>query len=432
MFNNQSPPTHAEFEKLFINNHSLDKIHAYLNRFNPINVMKMSGQEIRHSNILAWLLDPSETHGLGDRFLKSFLTEALRGEYSKGGLTAVDIIQADLRNVEILREWQNIDIFLLSRQNNFAIIIENKLNSKQHNGQLKKYIDKVKNTFKDSQPALKIKGIFLTLHDEEAEDPSYACIGYDSICEILPWVMAVESSSLSKQVSVFIKHYIETIKEATGMSEELKEMEKLAKSLYRQNRKILDFIWEHGTSTEFNLALDDLFGDEWQENEYVILEKNKQKILNLWNSSDIFSFLPYEWNRSLGGYNQKWVGCENWWSGYPVICWIQLIRNEDSSGTLRLFAEVGPLENHTDRQELIQYIKNIAHKENLKQVSFQKGAGDVGRKYSKFLKNNSRKIDDVQDVDKIAEGIEDLLHSFQDCLKKISIALDQFYKSIHH
>lgn len=432
MFNNQSLPTQAEFEELFINNHSLDKIHAYLNRFNPINVMKMSGQEIRHSNILAWLLDPSETHGLGDRFLKSFLTEALRGEYSKGGLTAVDIIQADLRNVEILREWQNIDIFLLSRQNNFAIIIENKFSSKQHKGQLKKYIDKVKNTFKDSQPALQIKGVFLTLHHEEAEDPSYASIGYDVICEILPWVMAVEGSSLSKQVSVFIKHYIETIKEATGMSEELKEMEKLAKSLYRQNRKILDFIWEHGTSTEFNLALDDLFGDEWQENEYVILEKNKQKILNLWNSSDRFSFLPYEWNKSLGGYNQKWEGCENWWSGYPVICWIQLIRNEDSSGTLRLFAEVGPLENHADRQELIQYIKNIAYKENLKQVSFQKGASDIGRKYSKFLKNNSRKVDDVQDVAKIAEGIEDLLHSFQDCLKKISIALDQFYKSIHH
>ncbi len=44
-----------DFEKLLVNNSSLDQIQAYLNRFNPIEVMRMSNQEIRHSNILAWL-----------------------------------------------------------------------------------------------------------------------------------------------------------------------------------------------------------------------------------------------------------------------------------------------------------------------------------------------------------------------------------------
>ncbi len=89
-------------------------------------------------------------------------------------------------------------------------------------------------------------------------------------------------------------------------------------------------------------------------------------------------------------------------------------------------------ENYAHRQELIQIIKYLAEKESLKQIGFQKGASDIGRKYSKFFKNNSQKINDVQDVEDIAEGMERLLNNFQDCFRIISVGLDQFYKSVHN
>ena len=171
-------PGHADLESLFINNQKLDRLDAYPNRFNPIRIMRMEGMEVRHSNILGWLLDPLETHGLGDRFLKSFLSEALKGESAKGRPTALDIVQGDLRDIEVRREWQHIDLFLLSRRNNWAFIIENKFHSAQHKGQLAKYMQKVRSAFEPEEGALEVKGIFLTLHDEDPEDSTYASIGY--------------------------------------------------------------------------------------------------------------------------------------------------------------------------------------------------------------------------------------------------------------
>src|SRR5690606_30558728 len=218
-----NPPSHSDFENFFINNIELNKIEAYLNRFNPIHIMKMENQEIRHSNILGWLLDPLNTHGLGDKFLKAFLTEALKGESLKGGLTSL-------------------------------------------------------------------------------------------------------------QVNTFIEHYIDTLKEATGMSEHAKEMERIAKSLYRQHQKLIDFIWEHGSSNEFNLALDELLGENWED-------KNKLTIKNIeitefWSNGNLFCFLPLSWLKILKNCNSSWDGCENWWNTYPLICWIELRNGENTSGTL--------------------------------------------------------------------------------------------------
>lgn len=53
----------------------------WTNRFNIFDVLKISGMEIRHSNMLAWLLDPHETHGWGTSFLKAFL-QTFNGGYN--------------------------------------------------------------------------------------------------------------------------------------------------------------------------------------------------------------------------------------------------------------------------------------------------------------------------------------------------------------
>ena len=71
---------YKNLERLLINNDQLQELQAYLDRFNPIKVMGMESMEIRHSAILAWLLDPVETHGLGDYFLKAFLSQVLRAD----------------------------------------------------------------------------------------------------------------------------------------------------------------------------------------------------------------------------------------------------------------------------------------------------------------------------------------------------------------
>ena len=169
-------PSIEELEKLLVNNEAVARIEFYLNKFNPIRVMKMERMEIRHSAILAWLLDPNESHGLGDKFLKAFLGEALRGQSALGYPTAIDIARADLRDTLVRREWQNIDIFIHSARNRWGFVVENKFDSKQHEGQLTKYLEKVSAGLGSEADELTVRGIFLTLHGEEPEDPRYAPI----------------------------------------------------------------------------------------------------------------------------------------------------------------------------------------------------------------------------------------------------------------
>ena len=53
-----------------------------IGRLNVFNALQLQNQEIRHSNFLAWLLNPNESHKLGDAFLKELLQIVLK-EYSK-------------------------------------------------------------------------------------------------------------------------------------------------------------------------------------------------------------------------------------------------------------------------------------------------------------------------------------------------------------
>jgi hypothetical protein len=412
-------PSHADLERLFINNPALDRLDAYLSRFNPIRIMRMEGMENRHSNILGWLLDPLETHGLGDRFLKAFLAEALRGESARGHPTALDIVRADMRDIEVRREWQHIDLFLFSRRNNWAFIIENKFHSTQRSGQLASYVQKVRSALERDEVQLEIKGIFLTLHDEDPEDTSYVPVGYDAIGELLPRIMETEGQSLGQNIRIFLDHYIEIVREATGMSEEREEMEQLARALYRQHRKVFDFIWEHGASTNLLLARDETFGDVWGDGKVV--QSGKSSLVSLRSNGEQFSFLPLEWYEALGKDAYRWPGCENWWSGLPVICYVQIFQSDKGAGgSIRLFAEIGPLYDPNGRTGIVEAIQKAACEADLEYVRFQKTAANEGKKYSKFLKDNIIAIKDVQDVEEISKAIQALLRKFQPCFDAIA------------
>ena len=67
----------AEVDKLVADPGFLRYHAEYVKRrqFNAFDVLRYS-EEIRHSNVMAWLLDPAGTHGIGRRFLEWFLERA--------------------------------------------------------------------------------------------------------------------------------------------------------------------------------------------------------------------------------------------------------------------------------------------------------------------------------------------------------------------
>jgi hypothetical protein len=411
-------PRHDQFESLFVNNAAFNKVQAYLNRFNPIRTMKMERMEIRHSSILGWLMKPDETHGLGDSFLKAFLAEALRGRIVKGLPTALDVVRADLSGASVRVEWRNIDIFVLCEAQNWAFIIENKFGAKQRKDQLIEYKTKVQSIFGVD---VSVCGVFLTLNEEVADDESYAPIGYETICAIIEGLLDGSSRVLSPDVQTFIVHYLEVLQEATGMSEQRNQMERLARELYSEHRRVLDFIMEHGVSTDFAIAARLLFGDDPDRSVAVKIGEGEFRFS--WLGLDRISFLPEIWFKALGENEFKWKGCEAYWSGFPVAMWLQLhVDREGGGGSLKLHAEVGPISVHKVREKLIEDISAAANEHRLR-IAFQRGAGAEGKRFSKFFKGNLVAINDTSNSDQIVAGMTKLLSNFNDEIAHVAIIL---------
>ncbi|MDE0072476.1 MAG: PD-(D/E)XK nuclease family protein [Gammaproteobacteria bacterium] len=112
--------------------------------FNAFDVLRYAEYEIRHSNVMAWLLDPNETHGIGRAFLEWFLGQAklpgrlprkiVRGE---GGQT-----------VRVERELYYVDvvIFLESDHARHIVAIENKpaWASPEHYEQVRAHLERLR------------------------------------------------------------------------------------------------------------------------------------------------------------------------------------------------------------------------------------------------------------------------------------------------
>ena len=80
----------------------LDELLPWTGKFNLFDVLKVSRTEIRHSNMLAWLMDPNENHGLGDAFLKGILRRLMENDLD-GKYDVFKILLSDMYSFSVYR-----------------------------------------------------------------------------------------------------------------------------------------------------------------------------------------------------------------------------------------------------------------------------------------------------------------------------------------
>ena len=148
-----------DLEKILI---ELEQDKTLFNKFNIFETLKITNTEIRHSNVLGWLLNPVENHNLKGQFLERFIEDI-----SQIGAHDLDLKSIDYDAFEVKREWQNIDILVFSRKSKLVIVIENKIWSSESSHQLEKYRNIVDSEFRDYH----IIYVFLTPYGNNASDP---------------------------------------------------------------------------------------------------------------------------------------------------------------------------------------------------------------------------------------------------------------------
>jgi len=226
-----------QYRKL-LNDPDFDKIELELRKPNIFQILRISRTEIRHSNFLAWLLSPNETHGLGKLFLINFLREvAILAKDSN--LDILEIEKLNFNSVEIKREWKHIDLLIIFDKH--VICIENKVDSQDHSAQLSTYHEIVKKNFKDHA---KIH-VYLTPTGEEPNEEGegvedYILFSYEKIIEHTERILDIYGKSINAAVYQYISDFLITLKRELTMSD---TTNKLAENIYKNHKQLLDFIF---------------------------------------------------------------------------------------------------------------------------------------------------------------------------------------------
>ncbi len=229
----------TQLQNLIIDNPEFEQLESLLDQFNIFEALGAVNVELRHSNFLAYLLNPLGSHGLGPLFARRLLQAALAGAASAAlAVTPIQVDLWDLDDLEVHREWQKIDILLLSQSCRLAVVIENKVFAGEHSGQLQRYRKIVQQQFAGWNHLY----LFLTPEGEPPSDDVYLPLSYSQVAEILAKILKARESTLGPDVRVLITHYVQMIRRHIVNESEIA---RLCQEIYRKHRPALDLIYQY-------------------------------------------------------------------------------------------------------------------------------------------------------------------------------------------
>ena len=162
--------------------------------FNLFETLGNQSYEDPHTKLLAWLLNPEESHGIGDKFLREFMEKV----FDKRNLPPFS-------NVKVMCEKRREDgnqPDIVVDYNNGWLVIENKIFSKEGKNQTMKYADYFKSK------GIIGENVFLAYvnpNNQKPESPDFKQVSYRIIRELL------ENIQFQGDANFLISHFINHI-----------------------------------------------------------------------------------------------------------------------------------------------------------------------------------------------------------------------------
>ncbi|ANJ58381.1 hypothetical protein PMA3_25695 [Pseudomonas silesiensis] len=153
-------------------------------------------KEVNVSRFLAWLLDPSQGHGLGDQAIKSLLTRAGVSAHQanltlndRRFLAAANIHTLAFSSIIVVTEAElglpgearYIDVLAVDPAAKLYVAIENKFGYREGKDQTKTYFNALRKLF----PTYRGIHLYLDSNDSEPEDDHWISINYTWLTEFL-------------------------------------------------------------------------------------------------------------------------------------------------------------------------------------------------------------------------------------------------------
>ena len=187
--------------------------------YNLFSILNIERYELKHSALIANLLDPKGSHGCGDAFLRAFFEIALKGTAYPFEECTLPHSYTEYYTGPIAGDTGGrIDILVTS--SDYGLIIENKIYAGDQDKQLTRYDNYGKETFGAGGYLL----VYLTLYGYDASKESTATksaeeVGYLRLSyaeDILRWLeQCVRLADNKPLVRESLNQYIRTIKQLT-------------------------------------------------------------------------------------------------------------------------------------------------------------------------------------------------------------------------
>lgn len=313
-----------QLQDLLLDYENLRKLDKWRNKINLFRVLGISQAEIRHSNILAWLLDPRGNHQLGNAILREFLRDLIvNGQVNE----CFELLLSNQNDFIVRREWKHIDILLVSYATKTVIAIENKVNARESKTQLNRYRNILEDEFKKEENWTRIY-LFLTPDGDEPSDDNWDIITYEDIVGDIE--RAIQGLDLLPEVKLLIENYLDVLRREIMKDNELVD---LCNEIYQKHKAALELIWDNITdSTSEEIARELTKSLQKLENEgKIIFDKeasNKNWFVFYTQAMD--SLIP-----ALETSNSSWN------TKKPYRYWIQITKGKENDKKIKTSLEFG-------------------------------------------------------------------------------------------
>lgn len=277
----------------------LEQLNEWTGKFNMFDILKISRAEIRHSNLLAWLLTPYENHGLYDSVIKGVIQYAVTS-MSNNDTDIFSTLLMDYRSFDVLREWHHIDLLAVSEQESHVLCIENKIDTGEHDNQLARY----QKTVEEAYPSSKYTKTFIYLSPTGAESSipdTWISMSYGDIVRIVE--NACKKTTLLPEAELLINNYLDTIRRDLVGDERIA---KICAEIYSKHKRALDLIFENKPDRASDVA--DYFRNwgiqKTKDGEIEIVLDKCSKSYTRFTTPTMSSILP-DAEEATSGWNTK-------------------------------------------------------------------------------------------------------------------------------
>lgn len=300
--NTENDNWHTLLSSLVMNDGELSALEARLKKFNLFRTLRADKNELRHSNVLAWLLDPQESHGFKDMFLRRWLMEIMNTASLLGStspsISPVLVDAAEFLSVKVEREWKNLDVMLTcevkvsGKTEKWALAVENKVNSKQGKNQLIGYRQTLQSSFPKYD---RLFFVFLTKNNEQPKDTQWLQATYSDVEQALRLCVAENEDTIGSEPIFLINQYLELIRE-DFMDDS--ESVQLARAIYQRHKKAIDYIFECKIDPIFELtsSLEQKLSENAESLEIILSRSGKGRL----------RFIPRNWATAKNAKGRAW------------------------------------------------------------------------------------------------------------------------------